>query len=110
MKLLFDQNISFRVVKNIEELFPGSEQIKNLNLINASDIKIWEYAKSNDFCIVKFNSDFIDISLLKGFPPKIIWLRIGNTSTHHLFEKISANQNIIKEFLSSSDVSVLELV
>lgn len=78
MKLLFDQNISFRIVKKLEDVFPEAKQVAQLNLYNSSDIEIWNFAKENDFAIVTFDSDFIDISTLKGHPPKIVWLRYGN--------------------------------
>jgi predicted nuclease of predicted toxin-antitoxin system len=110
MRLLFDQNISFRIIKKIEDIFPGSEQTKRLNLDKASDFEIWEYARKNNFCIVTFDSDFIDISVLKGSPPKIIWLRAGNTTTNSIAEMIQANQEIIKEFMTSVEVAYLELV
>ncbi len=62
MKLLFDQNISFRILKKIEAEFPDAQQIKRLGLENASDTDIWEYAKNNHFTIVSFDSDFVDIA------------------------------------------------
>ena len=36
-KLLLDQNISYRLVKKIESLFPGTQQVKELGLHNKSD-------------------------------------------------------------------------
>ena len=47
MSLLFDQNISFRIVKKIEDTFPNSKQIKELGLENYSDNEIWKFAKDN---------------------------------------------------------------
>ncbi len=110
MKLLFDQNISFRIIRKIENLFPGSMQTKQLNLDKSSDIAIWEYAKSNDFCIVTFDSDFIDISVLKGFPPRIIWLRMGNTSTDSIATTMINKQVAIIEFFASTDSAFLEII
>mgnify|MGYP001609016424 CR=1 FL=1 len=81
MKLLFDQNISYKVVRKLSAVFPDAKHISDVGHQNSNDSQIWEYAQANNFCIVTFDSDFIDISALKGFPPKIIWLRIGNTST-----------------------------
>lgn len=110
MKLLFDQNISFRIVKKLEDVFPEAKQVAQLNLYNSSDIEIWNFAKENEFAIVTFDSDFIDISTLKGHPPKIIWLRYGNTSTDNIAEALRKQQLIISEFLSSTDESAfLEL-
>jgi predicted nuclease of predicted toxin-antitoxin system len=75
MKLLFDQNISFRILNILPVSFFDSSHVKEEGLINSSDLEIWEYAKHNEFTIVSQVSDFNDINLLKGFPPKIIWTR-----------------------------------
>jgi|SRR6478735_8336036 len=109
MNLLFDQNISYRVIRKINDLFPEARQVRELHLENSADISIWEYARKNNFCIVTFDSDFIDLSALKGFPPKIIWLRIGNTSTDIIAEKLRSEHRNILEFLSNSDTAFLEI-
>lgn len=105
MKLLFDQNISFRLINKIITLFPEAKQVRQLGIENYSDIEIWEYAKQNDYSIITFDADFLDISSLKGHPPKIIWLRFGNTSTDMLAEILTAKYEIIKEFIISGQYS-----
>jgi predicted nuclease of predicted toxin-antitoxin system len=97
MNLLFDQNISFRIIKLINDVFPGARQVRELQLENSTDLDIWTYAKSNQYCIVTFDADFIDLSNLKGHPPKVIWLRLGNTSTKFIAEKILGDHQIIRE-------------
>ena len=112
MKLLFDQNISYRIIEKISNLFPGSLQVKQAGLQNSKDSEIWEYAKKNDFSIVTFDSDFYDLSMIKGSPPKIIWLRTGNTSTENISQVIKENQELITKFLKDidlEDVSCLEI-
>lgn len=109
MNLFFDQNISYRIIKRIEDIFPGSISVHELGYDNPHDIEIWKYAKSNNFNIVTFDSDFIDLSNLRGFPPKIIWLRIGNTSTKNIADRIRAEQRSIVEFLSNSESAFLEI-
>ena len=54
-------------------------------------------------------TDFIDISNLRGFPPKIIWLRIGNTSTHNIAEKIRSDQSNSVDFINSNENAFLEI-
>lgn len=98
MKLLFDQNISFRIVNKIQSIFIGSNHVKALGLEDSSDIGIWNYAKANGFAVITFDADFADIANIKGCPPKIIWLRTGNTSTNKIIEIIEKYQNIIIEF------------
>lgn len=58
MKLLFDQNISFRIVKKVSHLFPDSKQAKQIGLDRATDTRIWDYARDNNFVIVTFDGDF----------------------------------------------------
>ena len=45
MKLLFDQNISHRILKILSNDFEGSTTVKSENLIDSSDKAIWEFAK-----------------------------------------------------------------
>ncbi len=86
MKLLFDQNISFRIIKKIQADFPHCTHVSDCSLNNRNDREIWEYAKSNDYTIVTFDADFYDISMIEGIPPKIIWIRTGNMSTEKIIQ------------------------
>ncbi|MGC9343443.1 MAG: DUF5615 family PIN-like protein [Bacteroidales bacterium] len=104
--------MSYRIPQLIEDIFPESKQVRNLKLENTTDRRIWNFAKKNNYCIVTFDSDFYDLSLVQGSPPKIIWLRMGNTSTKSLEKIIRENEILIKEFLENSDykeISCLEL-
>lgn len=72
--LLFDQNISFRVLGLISDIYPGSVQIRREGLDDASDRKIWTHAKRRGLAIVTFDQDYLgDRSLAraatKGHPP-----------------------------------------
>ncbi len=109
MKLLLDQNISFRLVSKIAEFFPETAQVKELGLINATDIEIWEFAKKNGFTIVTFDADFFELSTLLGFPPKIIWLRTGNTRTEDLALLIQKHSNSLHSFLLENEHGCLEI-
>ncbi len=108
MRLLFDQNLSFRLIKQLKDVFPESKQVKELGLENSADIEIFEYAKENGYTIVTFDSDFCDLNIIKGFPPKIIWVRTGNMTTKNL-EKLFRNRyDLIKLFLDE-DYGCLEI-
>ncbi|MCK9451851.1 MAG: DUF5615 family PIN-like protein [Bacteroidales bacterium] len=109
MKLLFDQNISFRLVKRIKDLFPESKQGRELGLENSADSEIFDYARTNDFAIVTFDSDFFDLNIMKGFPPKIIWIRTGNTTTNNLENLLRDKYDLIKLFLDE-DYACLEIM
>lgn len=112
MKLLFDQNISYRAVRGLKTIFPLAKQIRELNLENSTDREIWEYAKRDGYTIVTFDSDFYDLTLILGIPPKVIWLRSGNTSTNNLIAILTENQSIITEFIENPEhreIGCLEL-
>jgi predicted nuclease of predicted toxin-antitoxin system len=112
MKLLLDQNISFRAVRGLQQYFPWVRQVSELNLVNATDRMIWEYAKREGCTIVTFDSDFYDLTLVKGIPPKVIWLRLGNTSTEHLIKVMGDYHLRITEFIQNpgfSQIGCLEL-
>ena len=81
MKLLFDQNLSPRLVGRLADLYPDSVHVSTIGLDCASDDEVWEYARKNDCFIVTKDVDYSDLSLIRGFPPRIIWLRLGNCST-----------------------------
>jgi predicted nuclease of predicted toxin-antitoxin system len=92
--LLFDQNISPRLVESLEDLYPGSIHVSMIGLGNALDIEIWQYAYDNECMIVTKDADFSDFGLVKGFPPKIIWIRRGNCSTREI-------EAILREYYSA---------
>jgi predicted nuclease of predicted toxin-antitoxin system len=109
VNLLLDQNISFRVVVLLTNTFENVKQVKQLNLTDASDLDIWNYALKNKFTIVSFDSDFIDLANLKGSPPKIIWLRFGNSSNLKIANKLLSKVNEIKEFILNAEIAFLEI-
>ncbi len=84
MKLLFDHNLSPRLVDRIADLFPESAHVYRLDMAEAEDIEVWRYAQEQGFTIVTRDNDYNDLMQLKGFPPKIVWIRRGNCSTNEI--------------------------
>lgn len=105
MKLLFDQNISFRIISKTENIFPGAKQVRQLGIENFTDLEIWKFAKEKEYTIVTFDGDFYDLSNFKGFPTKIIWLRFGNTKTNFIATIINSKHLIINDFVNSKEYS-----
>ena len=110
MRLLFDQNISSRILRLLNDVFEESQHVVMSGLQNASDNTIFEFAKSKALTIVTFDSDFVDLSIVKGFPPKIIWLKTGNQTTTSIADILQANALSISQFVESEEVGVLEIV
>jgi predicted nuclease of predicted toxin-antitoxin system len=93
MKLLFDQNLSPRLPQLLADIYAESVHVREIGLRDASDAEIWEFAKANGYAIVSKDSDFQQRSLLNGWPPKFIWLRVGNCTvarTESLLRSYSA--------------------
>jgi len=110
MKILVDQNISFRLVSRIASLFPETYHVKQLDLINANDYSIFRFARQNDFgAVLTLDEDFYNIQLELGPPPKIIWLRVGNCSTAELAAVLLQNIELITIFLSDEGHDCLEI-
>ncbi len=81
MRLLFDENLSHRLVAQLAAEFPGSAHVRDVGLAAAPDADVWAHAAANGFVIVSKDTDFQQRALLYGHPPKVIWVRLGNCST-----------------------------
>jgi predicted nuclease of predicted toxin-antitoxin system len=98
MKLLFDQNLSFKLCRVLADVFPDSNQIQLIGMETAEDRAIWEYAKTNDFILVSQDADFADMATLFGPPPKVIWLRCGNQPTSAIEQRLRDHAKAISAF------------
>ena len=109
MKLLLDQNISRKLVKELDNSFPGSNHVYLLNLQTATDEEVWSYARENDFTIITQDSDFNERSLIYGYPPKVIWLRTGNTSTQNIKHLLIKHSQDILSFHKDKTLGCLQI-
>lgn len=110
MKLLFDQNISFRIVKSLESHFEKVTQVRLENLENSADRDIWEYAKRNDFIIATFDSDFYDFSVIWGAPPKIILIKSFDQTTRSIANLLIEHKKSIVDFENDQSIDCLEII
>lgn len=111
MKLLLDQNISFRVIKLLSGHFVFVTHAKYENLIDASDLDIRNFAIKNGYTIVTYDDDFVKYNHLYGTPPKIIWIRKGNLSNEALAQLLIITKEKIEMFVSSElQIGVLEII
>ena len=109
MKLLLDQNISRKLLKEFDYLFPKSNHVYFLGLHKASDEEIWNYARGNGFIIVTQDSDFNERSLVYGYPPKVIWLRTGNVSTANIKQLLKKHHQDILVFEKDKTLGCLQI-
>jgi predicted nuclease of predicted toxin-antitoxin system len=69
VKLLYDQNLSHRLVVLLADVYPNSEHVRNLGMQSANDVAIWDRAKADDYILVTKDEDFFARSMLLGPPP-----------------------------------------
>ena len=109
MKLLFDHNLPPSLVARLADLFPLSVHVFPLGLERASDLEIRDYARREVLVIVTKDADFSELCVLRGFPPKIVWIRRGNCSAQDLEQLLRDNYTQIKALDNDPLVGVLTL-
>jgi predicted nuclease of predicted toxin-antitoxin system len=109
LKLLFDQNLSHRLCRILADVFPETQQVRSAGLDRATDEAIWTFAQEQGFAIVTLDSDFADLAALRGFPPKVIWLRFGNQPTEVVASLLRNHADLIAGFDDDPDAACMEL-
>lgn len=96
MKLLLDENLSYKLVGLLSDEYPDSTHVMMNRMEGASDQDIWAYARDEGYIIVTQDADFHEYSLLYGGPPLVVWLRCGNQSKSFLLKKLQTSRSIIE--------------
>ena len=109
MKLLFDQNLPPRLASTLSDLYPDSVHVLHVGLDQAPDPEVRAYAQQNDLSIVTKDADFGEVGLLRGFPPKIIWIRRGNCTTKIIEQILRDSYSVIDAFEKDRSIGVLVL-
>ncbi len=107
MKLLFDENLSPKLVGLVRNEYPGSSHVRDVGLRGASDRRIWEHARDNGFAIVSKDDDFRQRSLLEGAPPKVVWLQVGNAGTDRLAQLLREQVTRLRQFEDEEESAYL---
>lgn len=109
MKLLFDNNLSPRLVHSLSDIYPNSEHVRSLQLERAPDQVIWEYAARQGFTITSKDADFHQRSFVYGPPPRVIWIQRGNCSTTAIVELLRGHSPDVKSFLADTQSAFLAI-
>lgn len=109
MRLLLDQNLSLRLVSRLAEAFPGICHVSEWGLASATDTEVWEAARRRGCIIVTKDSDFVDLQVMRGFPPKVLWLRLGNCTTARIEEVLRGHVQDIQAFAAWDEAGLLSL-
>jgi len=109
MKLLFDENLSPKLVRLLDDLFPDSVHVRDVELKAADDPVVWKYAQDNRLTICSKDSDMHQRSFVLGYPPKVIWVRLGNCSTNDVAKLLRKHFAAIEAFDADNYASFLTL-
>lgn len=109
VRLLFDENLSARLVRELGSEFPESRDVITALGPQPTDEAIWSYAGANGFVIVTKDEDFHRFSVWRGYPPKVIWIRQGNAPTGAIAAVLRASVPQIDAFVAHPDAAFLPL-
>ena len=109
MKFLIDHNLSPKLVHYLKDSFPGSVHTSDLRFDRTPDQELWQYAAQNGFHILTKDTDYEQLSMLKGAPPKVVWLRIGNAPTSTVRLVLDTYRTEIENFLHDEERTLLAL-
>jgi len=110
MKLLLDANLSWRLKNSLSEHFGECAHVNQTSLSKpATDTEIWNYAAENGYIIITQDADFLNLFETRGYPPKIVLLRVGNMGRKEA-EEILLQARLSIEDLEKSEYGLLEIV
>ena len=107
MRLLLDQNLSWRLVRLLESKFPDVVHVSTVGLSQATDLQIWLYAMLHEFIIVSKDSDFQNLIPGRNSFPKFIWITIASARTSTIAQTLLEHFDQICSFAESEDVGLV---
>jgi predicted nuclease of predicted toxin-antitoxin system len=109
MKILLDENLPHYLAQILPDYNIEIKHVYDFDLGYSKDTKIWDFAKNNNFVIVTKDKDFARLSHTHGHPPKVVSLKIGNTSIEMLKQIFIQNEAVFKDFIASDTESIIVL-
>jgi predicted nuclease of predicted toxin-antitoxin system len=110
VRLLFDHNLSPRLADGLQDAFPDASHVALAGMDRAFDREVWQYAREHGYTLVSKDADFNHLVTLLGFPPKVVWLRIGNCTTAQAERALRANAEAITLFAEDPAAGLLSIV
>jgi predicted nuclease of predicted toxin-antitoxin system len=106
---LFDEPLSEELCKTLADIFPGSRHIRLLGQGGAPDTIVWDLARQHGCLVVSTDEDFHRLAVLRGAPPKFVWIRLGNCTTDDIAQLLRRRHEDIIRFNEQDEATVLEL-
>ena len=108
-RLLLDQNLAPGLVRHLADVYPGSAHVRDFGLQRGDDEPIWALAATRGLMIVSKDDDFRQRSLVRGPPPKVIWVRLGNCRTSDVETLLRARHADVLAFDADPQAAILVL-
>ncbi len=109
MRLLFDEQLSEELISLLADIFPVCLHVRLLGAGGSGDEAVWQLAREHDCVLVTRDEDFHRLSVLRGAPPKVVWLRLGNCATEDVARLLKQRAEDIRMFEAQGEETVLEL-
>lgn len=109
MRLLFDENLSARLAAALGDVYPGSAHLEHAGLLGAPDAAVWAHAAARGFVLVTKDEDFQRLSVVRGPPPKVVWIRLGNCATADVARLLRLRSEDVARFVAHADAAFLAL-
>ncbi len=109
VRLLIDENLSARLITLLADIFPGSAHVAQVGLAGGPDDTLWAHAARHAFVLVTKDEDFHRLSVARGAPPKVIWVRLGNCATADVARLLRFRREQIAAFVAHPDATFLVL-
>jgi predicted nuclease of predicted toxin-antitoxin system len=109
VRLLFDEQLSSRLCSMLASDYPDSLHVGPIGLGGGPDEAVWRAAAERGCVLVTKDEDFHRLSVLRGAPPKVIWIRLGNAPTEEIARLLRERREDILRFESQDDATFLSL-
>jgi predicted nuclease of predicted toxin-antitoxin system len=108
-RLFFDEPLSEELCEALADIFPGSLHVRLLGHGGAADATVWDLARTHGCLVVSKDEDFHRLAVLRGAPPKFVWIQLGNCTTMDIAHLLRRHHDDIVRFSEQSEATVLEL-
>jgi predicted nuclease of predicted toxin-antitoxin system len=109
VSLLFDEPLSEELCEALADIFPGSLHVRLLGHGGAADTTVWDLARSHGCLVVSKDEDFHRLAIVRGAPPKFVWIQLGNCTTEDVAQLLRRHRDVIMRFAEQQEATVLEL-
>ena len=109
MTLLFDENLSPSLVRELAQEFPRARHVRDVGLRGSDDRRVWDHARQHACVIVSKDTDFRERSYVEGLPPKVVWLDVGNGNTRRIVDLLRRERRRVEAFIVEPETSLLIL-